>query len=311
MSASDGQQEDSYRSGRQSSARVVGLGYLIVNSTDLEAWKLFASDLLGLQVDCHTPERLVLRMDEASYRLEIRRADSDGVNAIGWEVRSSEDLDDLADQLEEHGYAVERHDADAVATRQVSGLIGFVDPDGQRVELFYGLKQHRERFVSPTGARFVTGAGGLGHIFQMVSDRERYDALYLKLLGFKLSDYIDFVPGVYATFTHANPRHHSYAYAQVPNVPSHLMHAMLEVEELDVVGRAWDKVLAGAAPIKATLGKHTNDEMVSFYVQSPAGFQVEYGYGGKLVDEASWRPVRYGAASYWGHKRSDPYEPDL
>jgi 2,3-dihydroxybiphenyl 1,2-dioxygenase len=292
-------------------ARAVGLGYLIVDATDLDSWKEFASDLLGLQVDSFTPERLVLRMDEASYRLDIRKADSDRVNAIGWEVRGPEELDALAAKLEEHGYAVKRRDPDAVAERQVSGLVEFDDPDGQRVELFYGLQQHRERFVSPTGARFVTGAGGLGHLFQMVSDREKYDALYLKVLGFKLSDYIDFKPGVYATFTHANPRHHSYAYAQVPDVPSHIMHGMFEVEELDIVGRAWDKVQAGAAPIAATFGKHTNDEMISFYVQSPSGFQIEYGYGGKLVDEDTWKPVRYGAASYWGHKRSDPNEPDL
>ncbi|WP_284981517.1 VOC family protein [Arthrobacter sp. efr-133-TYG-118] len=292
-------------------ARVVGLGYLIVNATDLDSWKEFASNLLGLQVDSFTPERLVLRMDEASYRLEIRKDDSDSVNAIGWEVRGPEDLDELAAKLEEDGYAVKRSDSVAVAARRVSGLVEFDDPEGQRVELFYGLQQHRERFVSPTGARFVTGAGGLGHLFQMVSDREKYDALYLKLLGFKLSDYIEFVPGVYATFTHANQRHHSFAYAQVPNVPSNIMHAMFEVEELDVVGRAWDKVQAGGAPIKATFGKHTNDEMISFYVQSPSGFQVEYGYGGKLIDEDTWKPVRYSAASYWGHKRSDPDEPDL
>lgn len=292
-------------------AKVIGLGYLIIDATDLESWKFFASDLLGLQVDSLAPEQLVLRMDEAAYRLDIRKASSDKVNTIGWEVRGQGDLDELAARLEEQGFAVKRGDPDAVAERRVSGLIEFDDPDGQRVELFYGLQQHRERFVSPTGARFVTGTGGLGHVFQMVSDRESYDALYLKLLGFKLSDYIDFVPGVYATFTHANSRHHSYAYAHVPDVPAHIMHVMFEVDELDLIGRAWDKVQDGGAPIKATLGKHSNDEMISFYVQSPSGFQIEYGYGGKVIDEDTWKPVRYSSASYWGHKRSDPNEPDL
>ena len=53
------------------------------------------------------------------------------------------------------------------------------------------------------------------------------------------------------------------------------MHLMFEVTDLDLVGRAWDKVLDGAAPIASTLGKHTNDEMSSFYVRSPSGFQIE------------------------------------
>ena len=33
------------------------------------------------------------------------------------------------------------------------------------------------------------------------------------------------------------------------------------------------------------LGKHPNDEMVSFYSRSPSGFDVEFGFGGRLVDE--------------------------
>ena len=86
---------------------------------------------------------------------------------------------------------------------------------------------------------------------------------------------------------------------------------MLEVDELDIVGRAWDKVLEeDAAPILSTLGKHTNDKMVSFYVRSPSGFGIEYGTGGILIDDATWTPTRYAAAHYWGHARRHPGGPD-
>ncbi|MFJ6660321.1 VOC family protein [Streptomyces sp. NPDC091377] len=291
-------------------AEVIGLGYVIVEARDLGAWKAFASDLLGLEAAVETPDRLRLRMDDKTYRLDIRRGDTDGVTAIGWEVRGPEELEEIAARLESDGYSVERAAEDAVKARQVSGLVEFDDPGGQRLELFWGLLEANERFVSPTGARFVTGRGGMGHVFQFTAEDAAHRRLYQDLLGFRLSDVIEFAPGMTGTFLHANERHHSFAFASLPAL-SGVGHLMFEVTELDLVGRAWDKVLAGAAPVAASFGKHTNDEMLSFYVKTPSGFQVEYGYGGKLIDDATWAPARYDAASYWGHHRADPSEPDV
>jgi 2,3-dihydroxybiphenyl 1,2-dioxygenase len=292
-------------------AEVVGLGYAIVEARDLGAWKEFACDLLGLQAVEATEERLLLRMDDKAYRLDVRHGEGDAVTVLGWEVTGPKELEELAASLESNGFAVKRGDAALARERQVSGIVAFDDPEGQKLELFYGLKKDRDRFVSPTGARFVTGAGGLGHAFQMVRDNDAYNKLYLDLLGFRLSDYIDFGPDMYGTFTHANERHHSFAWAPIPTAPPGVGHLMFEVDELDFVGRAWDKVQAGAAPIASTFGKHSNDEMLSFYVKTPSGFQIEYGFGGKIIDEATWTPSRYDVPSYWGHKRTDPNEPDV
>ncbi|HEX3959657.1 MAG TPA: VOC family protein [Trebonia sp.] len=292
-------------------AKVTGLGYAIIGATDLDAWKSFACDLLGLQAVEHTPERLLLRADERAYRLDIRRAATDGVTALGWEVKGPGELAELAASLESNGYSVKHGDAVARQVRRVSGLFEVDDPDGQRLEIFWGMGQPVQRFVSPTGARFVTGAGGMGHAFQMVSDVKAYSALYQDILGFELSDFIDFAPGMSGTFLHANQRHHSFAFADFPGFPVGVGHFMFEVDDLDLVGRAFDKVRDGAAPVTATFGKHTNDEMLSFYVTTPSGFELEYGYGGKLIDDATWTPSRYDSASYWGHLRSNPNEPDV
>jgi hypothetical protein len=37
------------------------------------------------------------------------------------------------------------------------------------------------------------------------------------------------------------------------------------------------------------LGKHTNDHMVSFYLRTPSGFNVEYGWGAREMDDATWQ----------------------
>jgi 3,4-dihydroxy-9,10-secoandrosta-1,3,5(10)-triene-9,17-dione 4,5-dioxygenase len=83
-------------------------------------------------------------------------------------------------------------------------------------------------------------------------------------------------------------------------------HFMVEVADLDMVGRALDVAASQGEGLSLTLGKHTNDHMLSFYVKSPSGFMVEYGTAGRLIDEATWITAYYDSASYWGHKNSAP-----
>ncbi len=53
-----------------------------------------------------------------------------------------------------------------------------------------------------------------------------------------------------------------------------------------------------------TLGRHTNDHMTSFYANTPSGFFVEYGWGGRVIDPGSWAPHEtYDGPSLWGHER--------
>ena len=141
-------------------------------------------------------------------------------------------------------------------------------------------------------------------MFQAVSDEGRYRDLYIDLLGFRLSDHIDFPNGGQGVFLHCNGRHHSMAFGQLEGRKLGIGHIMMEVTDLDAVGRAYDKVLDGAAPLYSSLGRHTNDKMTSFYCGSPSGLGIEFGTGGIIIDDDVWRPTRYSEAHYWGHKRS-------
>ena len=107
---------------------------------------------------------------------------------------------------------------------------------------------------------------------------------YTDILGFRLSDYI--LRPFKAYFFHLNPRHHSLAFVDTGTDGVH--HLMVELCYLDDVGQAYDLALRDPARIGATFGRHTNDEMTSFYSISPSKFMVEYGWGGRSIDPDAW-----------------------
>jgi hypothetical protein len=91
----------------------------------------------------------------------------------------------------------------------------------------------------------------------------------IDVLGFGVSDYMVHRPlgaggpAARIDFMHcANARHHSLALFE-GDVPSGCVHMMVEVPDLDEVGRAYD-ACSHPARLMATLGKHTNDHMTSF-----------------------------------------------
>lgn len=46
-------------------------------------------------------------------------------------------------------------------------------------------------------------------------DGKAFESFYA-MLGFRVSDYIELMPGLVGTFLHCNPRHHTLAFVEVP-----------------------------------------------------------------------------------------------
>lgn len=286
------------------------MGYVRVASTDLDAWRTFAEKVLGLAVGRGPTEgNLYYRIDEVSARLVVFPDDVDELSATGWEVADHTALQDAREHLAKAGVDFEDGTPEELAERRVQELVRFRDPFDNVFELFHGITYESRPVVTPYAARFVTGDQGMGHIVVPVSDDVEALRFYRDVLGFRLRDSMsmpgEFVgkePGskVWLRFLGVNPRHHSLAFLPMPN-PSKCVHIMLEVDALDDVGRALERVRKHQAPLSATLGRHMNDEMVSFYVKSPAGFDVEFGTEGLRVDDARWVARESTAVSYWGH----------
>lgn len=295
--------------------RIASLGYLRIESPDVAAWREFGVKVLGMvEGRGPAPGALYLRMDEFPARLVVVPGEAGRLLASGWEVADGAALDRVRRALDEAGVAVKDGTDAELADRRVAELLRFEDPSGNALEVFCGAALEHRPAVSPYANRFVTGDLGLGHVVLPVSGEEAALRFYTEVLGFRLRDSIRMAPELFGRppgpplwmrFLGCNPRHHSLALAPFP-AHAGIVHLMIEVATLDDVGRALDRCARRQAPVSATLGRHANDEMVSFYVRTPGGFDVEYGTGGRLVDDRTWVTRETTAISLWGHRFGGP-----
>ncbi|MFJ5986775.1 iron-dependent extradiol dioxygenase HsaC [Lentzea sp. NPDC092896] len=287
------------------------LAYLRIEATDMNRWREFGLKVLGMvEGKGSTEGALYLRMDDFPARLVIVPGETDRLQASGWEAATEAEVEEVAKRLASAGVAYVEGSAEDLAERRVTGLIRFEDPSGNTLEVFHGAALEHRRVVSPYGHRFVTGEQGLGHVVLSTSDDEAALHFYRDVLGFRLRDSMrlppQFVgrpadgPPAWLRFFGCNPRHHSLAFLPMPT-PSGIVHLMVEVENTDDVGLTLDRATRRKVPMSATLGRHVNDLMLSFYMKTPGGFDVEFGCEGRQVDDEDWIARESTAVSLWGH----------
>jgi 3,4-dihydroxy-9,10-secoandrosta-1,3,5(10)-triene-9,17-dione 4,5-dioxygenase len=287
------------------------LGYLRIESTDVPAWREYGLKVLGMVEGTGTVAgALYLRMDDFPARLVIVPGEQDRLSTSGWETANAAELQDIRDRLEAADVPYKEASADELADRRVDELISFEDPSGNTQEVFHGVALQHRRVVSPYGHRFVTGEQGLGHIVLSTTDDAASLHFYRDVLGFRLRDSMRLPPQMvgragngapaWLRFFGCNPRHHSLAFLPMPT-PSGIVHLMIEVKDADDVGLCLDRAMRRKVPMSATLGRHVNDLMLSFYMKTPGGFDVEFGCEGRQVEDESWIARESTAVSLWGH----------
>ncbi len=277
---------------------ICALGYLGIRSDRLEDWDDFAGKLLGMQSLDRGGKALAFRMDDHRQRLVVSDEPGETLAFMGWEVSERADLERYATCLDQAGVAVSYGSPELADRRFVSELIVTEDPAGNRLELVFNPMIASDPFVPGrpiTG--FKTGPLGMGHAVLHVGNIDPVLAFYRDVLDFRVSDYGLTPYPLY--FFHVNGRHHSFAL--VGSGKSGFHHFMVEYDNLDDIGQGYDLAQLEENRIAYTLGRHTNDYMTSFYANSPSGFFVENGWGGRVIDPDTWQPHEtFDGPSYLG-----------
>ncbi len=290
---------------------IASLGYIGLSVTDISAWQHYATNILGLSEYQHRESHAssaFFKMDEHPYRLMVTAASEDKLQCAGWEVTDKQAMQALVEKLKANGNTVTYGDDAGAKLRCVTEFVCSKDPAGNPFEIYYGRTRMGEPFNSPLDiGKFVTGDMGMGHVVIPAPNIEEVHDFYVNLLGFGDSDDLHLpppaegAPSQRIVFMHAdNPRHHSLALYNFP-VPSGIVHMIFEVTSIDEVGACLDRVTQAKIPLMANLGRHCNDNMLSFYMFGPGGICVEYGYDGKQIDWQNFEPTVSTQGDFWGH----------
>lgn len=287
---------------------ILQLSYVRIGVRQLSWWRDFAQ-LVGFAPAEDAPAgELWLRMDhQRDYRIVLHESAQVGLHTLGWETGDATALAALGERLRGLGAKVEADPALAGA-RRVEQMHVVRDPDGVQCELFWGANCALRKPLPPASATsFNAGALGFGHATMAVADAAATLRFYMQGLGLRLSDaaWMEGHSRVY--FLRCNPRHHSYAFAQMPGRPAGTVHVMADVADLDALGEIRDRLLDAELPISRDLGSHPLDGVVSLYVATPEGFEFELACGTRMLDEAGWETDKFTRRGRpWGHRRPAP-----
>jgi 2,3-dihydroxybiphenyl 1,2-dioxygenase len=289
------------------------LGYVGLNVRDMAAIETIFGRVLGMQPRPGTDGHAVsYRMDERCHRFTFMPAAQDSLAYVGWETDSLDALHALAERVAQQGIEVSRGSPQENAQRAVLERYSFDGPDGVRVEIFFGGIEDPTPCQSPQMVSgYCTRDQGLGHIVLASADPDATVRFYRDTLGFRVSDYVHW-DVCRVTFLHCNARHHSLAVMNpvYGTAAGQLNHMMVQANAMDDVGRAYDRVRELGIPVVLTLGKHSNDHMTSFYMQTPGHWAIECGHGAREID-AQWEVRYYDSPRLWGHHLQSPAAPLL
>ncbi|MEO9669221.1 MAG: VOC family protein [Marinomonas sp.] len=287
------------------------LGYVVIETTMSQEWHEYLTGVAGVMpADNGADGAAHYRIDARPFRFRIEAASDERLAAAAYEVDTREALDALAARIEAAGQSLHWGDQAAAKTRCVGTYFRTSDPAGNGLEFYVGSASDNVEFVSPVGVSgFVTGEFGMGHAVFSAPDFAATHGFYKDVLGFHDSDLPVFHlmgpdgPPMHFAFMHAdNGRHHSIAVGEGPVPPSGCVHLMLEMRNLVDVGKCYDRMKQAGVPESASLGRHTNDEVTGFYMQTPSGFDLEIGCDGLVIDPDKWEATSHVTISDWGHE---------
>ena len=284
-------------------AKITCLSHLVIRSAKLDEWAAFATDILGMELGQRTDEALFLRMDDHQYRLVIEAGPEEDIAVAGWQLDSEADLEAYVDQVRNTGVRVEKGSEALRQRRQVEQIYTCEDMLGIVHEFVTGPRLLQQPFRSKVMVgSFRTGDLGLGHFVPLAPDVDAAQRFYQNSLGLGLSGYMRPTDAIKVVFFHTRTgRFHTMATANLPGAKT-LSHIGLEVSGIDDVGRAYDRAAAAGVRIATTLGHHPNAKSVSFYMESPSGFQFEILCDEIVIDPDQWQVTTYTETSDWGHR---------
>jgi len=252
------------------------VGHATFETPDLDKALAYYTDVNGLKLVGHEKGRAYLASKTGLLTLALEQGRAEDLKRISFEVSPKADFADLAKALAADGV---KSDVRSDSVPGIGKVLAFADPKGTIIELF-------QDWSYLGGHHQVLGAGPLklGHIAYIVEDPHAMADWYCRVLGFKVSDWIE----DFFVFLRCNPDHHTVNFIRGPKPKMH--HIAFEMKDFAHIQNAceilavrkipinWGPVRHGPGHNVAIYHRNFDDQNVEFYIELDQMKDEELGY---------------------------------
>jgi len=252
------------------------VGHATFETPDLDRAIDYYTGVAGLVLSAKEKDRAFLASKTGLLTIALEQGREENLKRISFEVVPNADFGELAKALAADGVKSEMRN-DSVPG--IGKVLAFNDPKGTAIELFSEwsfLGSHHQ----------VIGVGllKLGHIAYTVNDPQAIADFYCRVLGFRLSDWIE----DFFVFLRCNPDHHTVNFIRGPKQKMH--HIAFELKDFAHLQDAcellalrkmpinWGPVRHGPGHNVAIYHRNADDQNVEFYIELDQMKDEELGY---------------------------------
>jgi len=273
--------------------------YVRIGTGDMDQAVKFATRMLGLEVADRDSGAAYLRSDDRDHTLVYLDAPVDQ-HTVGFELRTQEDLDAAAAELEAAGFAVQAGTASECDQRRVGAFVSFREPSGTTVDLV-AKPWHSGRLYAPSRPAGITGFSHIGLYTQSAARDERF---WTHTCNARVSDWIGDAPLLRIDAVH-------HRMALFPAKRSGVQHINHQVAGIDDVMRSYYLLRENGVHIRFGPGRHPTSGAMFLYFEGPDGMTYEYSTGVRMIDdEMTYQPRKFPFKSTsfcaWGSKPDIP-----
>ena len=272
------------------------VGHATFETPDLDKALDYYTGVAGLVLSAKEKDRAFLASKTGLLTIALEQGREENLKRISFEVVPNADFGELAKALAADGVKSEMRN-DSVPG--IGKVLAFNDPKGTTIELFSEwsyLGSHHQ----------VIGVGllKLGHIAYTVNDPQAIADFYCRVLGFRLSDWIE----DFFVFLRCNPDHHTVNFIRGPKQKMH--HIAFELKDFAHLQDAcellalrkmpinWGPVRHGPGHNVAIYHRNADDQNVEFYIELDQMKDEELGY----FDPRPWHHDTPQRPKVWDRK---------
>ena len=269
------------------------LGYLELNVSDIEKSTRFATEVFGMDLVGEGDKgSRFFRSGPLHHDMILTQADQPAFVRSSWELETEADLDAAYTHYKTLDLSPQWVSDKECAALSLERAFRIVEPILGTTWEYHS----RMSYISAPRTNTSTKFQGGKHYGLVVPDCRKITKYMTEHMGFLVSDYLE---GGFAALLRAfpNPNHHSFAPLQFPAPKPCFHHVAFMVEEIDDIGKLFNRVKRYDVKIQFGIGRHPTSGSIHLYIYDPDYFVWEYTLGMEQFPETGARPPRRMSAA--------------